>query len=117
MRKILGIAFASMLVLVGLSMTSNAQNTYRHNINRREARQQHRINRGVRSGRITAAERYRLERQQYRTRREEARYRHSGGRLTRSERYRLERRLNRTSRSIYRQRHDRQNYHRRYYRP
>ena len=110
MKTIFSVMLAAAFVLVGLAMTSNAQTRHRWSINHREARQERRIGQGVRSGELTARETYRLERQQLRLNRTEARYRASGDRLTPRERFRLERDLNRTSRSIYRQKHDRQDY-------
>lgn len=112
MKKTIGLIFAALLIVAGLSADSFAQTSrYRsRSINNRERRQQQRIYQGVRTGRLTTRETYRLERQQYRINRTEARYRRSGGRFTWRERYNLQRRLNRSSRSIYRQKHDRQNY-------
>ena len=110
MKKIIGLIFAALLLVAGLSMDSFAQTRYRRNINARERRQQQRIYQGVRSGSLTRRETYRLERQQVNLRRTEARYRRSGGGLSWRERRNLQRRENRTSRVIYRQKHDRQHY-------
>lgn len=109
MKKIVGLIFASLFILGGLVIDSSAQ-TSRQTINARQNRQQRRIYRGVRSGRLTGREAVRLERRQMAIRRTEARYRRSGGGLSMSERRRLQRRLNRTNRSIYRQKHDKQYY-------
>ena len=111
MKKTLGLIFASLLITVGFSADILAQRYYgQRSVDSRQRRQQQRIYNGVRSGRLTRAELYRLQRQQYRLARTESRYRRSGGGLSWRERYYLQRRLNRTSRSIYRQKHDRQNY-------
>ena len=77
-------------------------------IDQRQDRQQHRIHRGIGSGALNARETYRLERQQGRIARFEARSRADGPGLTWRERYRLERMQDRASRNIYRQKHDRQ---------
>ena len=77
-------------------------------INQRQERQQQRIFRGIGSGELNARETYRLERQQARINRYEARSRADGGGLGWRERYRLERMQDRASRNIYRQKHDRQ---------
>ena len=77
-------------------------------INQRQAHQQHRIYNGVASGQLTSREMVRLERQQARIARYEARSRRDGPGLTGRERTRLERMQDRASRNIYRQRHDRQ---------
>ena len=76
-------------------------------INNRERRQQRRIRHGVRSGSLTRREAARMERQQARTHRLEARAK-SDGKVTATERARLQARENRTSRHIYRQKHDAQ---------
>jgi hypothetical protein len=106
MTKILSVMLAAVFVLIGLSVTSNAQTRHPRGINQREARQQRRIAQGVKSGELTAKETYRLEKEQVRLRNLEGRLRDSGDRLTPKERARLERDLNRASRDIYRQKHD-----------
>lgn len=117
MKKITGLIFAALLVISGLAATSFAQTKSHHpySINHRETRQQRRIRQGIRSGELTAKETYKLEKQQYKLRRTEARYRRSGNGLTWKERYKLQRQENRTSRSIYRQKHDKQDYNKKRY--
>ncbi len=111
MKKLIGLTFAAMLIVAGLSADSPAQTRrYPHNIERRENRQQNRINQGIRSGSLNRRETYRLERQQSRIDRTEDRFRSSGGKLTNRERGILERRYNRASRNIYHQKHDAQHY-------
>lgn len=110
MKKIIGLIFASLMIIAGLSADSAAQTKHRSwSVNSRESRQQRRIYQGARSGSLTAKETYRLERQQAQIRRQEAKYRRSGNGLSARERYRLEHRLNQTNRRIYSQKHDRQN--------
>ena len=76
-------------------------------VDQRHYDQQRRIDQGVRSGALTGHEARRLERQQGRIDRTEARMRHrNGGYLTGAQRARLERRENHASRAIYRQKHD-----------
>ena len=97
--------FAAMALSVGAlasAMPAEAR------INQRQGNQQQRIWRGVGNGELTARETYRLERQQGRIARYEARSRADGPGLTYRERYRLERMQDRASRNIYRQKHDRQ---------
>lgn len=74
---------------------------------RRQERQDERIEQGVASGELTAAEQQRLENQQARNDRREARFK-SDGRVTAGERVRLQRAENRSSRAIRRQKHDAQ---------
>ncbi len=113
MKKLIGLTFAAMLIVVGLSANSSAQTRHRrypHNLERREDRQQDRINQGIGSGSLNRRETYHLEKQQARIDRTEDRFRSSGGKLTNRERGILERRYNRASRNIYHQKHDAQRY-------
>ena len=77
----------------------------RHSINARQREQQRRISQGIENGSLSRREAGRLEREQYRFGREEARLRQGG--LTTRERDRLEDQQDRMSRQIYRQKHDR----------
>jgi len=99
------IPFLALLLFISAGAAS-AQS--RWNINGRERHQQRRIYNGVRSGELTGRETYRLEREQVRINRQEARFRRSGDGLSPRERLRLEREQNRASRDIYRQKHDNQ---------
>jgi hypothetical protein len=74
-------------------------------IDRRGMNQQHRIHQGLRSGRVTPGEFRRLEHQQGRIHRVEARMR-ADGHLNRHERARLNRMENHASRNIYRYNHN-----------
>lgn len=112
MKKTIGLVFAAMMFVAGFSIDAFAQRAYQprpRTIDARQNRQQTRIYQGIRSGKLTRAESYRLQRQQYNTYRAESTYRSSGGRFTEAERRNIQRRLDRSSRSIYRQKHDRQN--------
>lgn len=82
-------------------------NTSLPQLERREARQQRRIYRGIRNGSLNRREARHLERREAKLNRDEARAR-ADGRVTWRERRRLNRELNRDSRRIYRQKHDRQ---------
>ena len=76
-------------------------------INQRRANQQHRIGQGIQSGRLNARQGARLERREASIGRTEHHMRRAdGGRLTRADRVKLNHRLNRTSRAIYRDKHD-----------
>lgn len=111
MKKITTLIFAALFAVFCFATTDFAQTkSHPYSINHREQRQQKRIRQGIKSRELTAKETYRLEKQQYKLRRTEAKYRRSGGRLTWRERYKLQRQLNRSSRTIYRQKHDRQDY-------
>lgn len=77
-------------------------------VNRRQDMQQHRIDRGVRSGELTRSEAYRLQHQQNRIARTEERMRYSGGGLSNRERNRLSNLQNRAGANIRRQKNDRQ---------
>ena len=119
MKKLLGVIFASLAVVCGLSATSFAQRSqtssvaqdrrfHHRNINQRQENQQDRIAQGIKSGGLTPREAARLERQETHINRVESRYRKSGNGLSPSERARLQRDLNRESRRINQQRHDHQ---------
>jgi Flp pilus assembly protein TadB len=98
--------FLVLTFLAAVGIATFAQ-TATPSVDNRERRQQKRIRRGVKSGSLTRHEAARLERQQARTRRLEAKAK-SDGKVTRRERARLQHRENRTSRHVYRQKHDAQ---------
>ena len=79
-------------------------------INQRQARLNHRINQGVRTGALTWREARRLRHRSARLAWLEQRYRRSGHGLSAWERRDLNRRFDGLSRSIRAQRHDRQRY-------
>lgn len=108
MRRILGISFGLLLVLVCFSQDATAQ--HRRGINDRQQNQRQRIGQGVRSGELTARETVRLAREQVQINRMEQRFRASGDGLSTRERVRLQHELNQASWHIYRQKHDRQDY-------
>ena len=76
-------------------------------VNRRQHRQQARIEQGVKSGELTPRETHRLKAEQRAIRHEERAYK-ADGQLTGRERADLHRDLNAASRDIYRQKHDEQ---------
>lgn len=101
MRKQIGIAAAvGMLAALATAVPAEAR------INQRQNHQQVRIANGISKGSITAREAVRLESQQVRIARYEARSRADGGGLNRAERIRIEAKQDRASRNIYRQKHD-----------
>ena len=77
------------------------------NIDKREANQQRRIDKGLNSGQLTAPEANRLERRADRLEKHEARAK-SDGVVTPQERARLQHEANRNSREIRRETHDKQ---------
>lgn len=99
MKKTARVLIAAVFVL-GLSAVSMA------GINRREYREQQRINQGIRSGELTRREAGRLESGLARIKTDERFARMTGGGISPRERARLDREMNRESRSIYRQKHD-----------
>ena len=102
MKRIVSILLSAMFVLA-LGISVSAQKT--PSVDRREHRQQKRINQGAKSGELNRREAARLEAQQARTKRLEAKAK-SDGKVTVKERARLQHRENKTSRRIYRQKHD-----------
>jgi hypothetical protein len=103
MRKISSFLIVAVFVL-GASSVSMAGSRV---INRREYREQKRINQGIRSGELTRREARVLEGRLARIRIDE-RFAKADGHLSYRERARLNRELNRESRDIYRQKHDSQ---------
>jgi hypothetical protein len=75
-------------------------------IQNRINRQEYRVYQGVKNGSISAQEYKRIDRRVDSIEAARLRQIKSGGKLTAAEKYRLNRRLNNTSRSIYRDRHD-----------
>ena len=117
MKKIIGLFFAAVVMVCGLSTISNAQSGYKPRVwqvNKRQSYQEKRINKGIYSGELTLREAARLTREQAQINRLEQRFRNSGGRLSAAERVRLAREQNQASRHIYRQKHDKQDYPRSY---
>ena len=97
---------AALTAAVMLASAAQAQS-----VNQREGRQQARIDQGVASGRLTAGEAVRDERQQGRIDATEARMRaNNGGRLSYNQRTRLEHRQDRASAHIYRSKHNGRHY-------
>ncbi len=108
MKKLLTAALVTILsasTVLGLASNASA-GTYSPRIDRREANQQNRINRGIRSGALTPRETFRLQRQQANINAQEARFK-SDGNLSKRERGVLRNRLNRSSQNIYRAKHNR----------
>lgn len=103
-KRIQMAALCGVLVL-GLAAVAVAGPTDDPGIQRREQRQERRIDQGVKSGRLTPAEAGRLDAQQARIRQREERMK-AKGRLTHRDRVRLARAQHRASRNIYRKKHN-----------
>lgn len=99
---------------LGATFVTAIPTTAQAQVNHRQWEQQRRIHQGARNGELTRREYYRLQRQQGRIARYEARSRWDGGGLSRYERARLDRMQDRANRNIRWQKHDRQD--RRYHR-
>jgi len=95
------------LLVAALAITSiaEAQQTHTKVIDQRHRRQEARITAGVRSGRLTRSEAYRL-RQRERKLKYDERMAKADGHITRAERRHLRREENRISRSIARETHN-----------
>jgi hypothetical protein len=96
------------IAAIALTLSGGAAFAGQRNINKREARQQHRIAEGIENGSLTPRETAQLERQEARINALEAKDRRSGGGLSVRERAELNRLLNLESHRIYRQKHDAQ---------
>lgn len=75
-------------------------------LNNRLERQERRIYNGVKNGSITPKEYKRLEKREDKLEAARLRAIHSGGKLTPAEKHRLNHRLNNTSQAIYRAKHN-----------
>jgi len=100
--KLKTVVMVAGMMMAGVVM---AQNT--PNLDKREARQQQRIDQGVASGQLNARETNRLDKREAKLAADEAAAK-SDGTVTRAERRKLQREANRDSRAIHRQKHDAQ---------
>ena len=96
------LAAALGLAFCGAALAQNADQTIQRDVN-----QQQRIEQGLKSGQLTTHEAARLEREQAKIERDQARAMRDG-KLSPAEKARLEREQNRASRDIYREKHDAQ---------
>ncbi len=102
MKRAIAVVVA-VIVCAGFVFAQQQDNTPR--VDKREARQQKRINQGVKSGQLTPQEAARLERQQAKIKNDEAKAK-ANGKVTPKERAKLTREQNRASRNIYRKKHN-----------
>ena len=98
---------AGMLPVSGFAAAKNAARPKTPAIDKREHNQQERIRQGIKSGELTRRETIRLEEQEAKIRVNE-KFAKADGKITPAERERLEKELNRSSRNIYDQKHDNQ---------
>jgi DNA repair exonuclease SbcCD nuclease subunit len=104
--KTLAIGATMALACIGaFAQAASAPATPR--VDKREVRQEKRIEQGVASGQLTARETRKLGREQTAIQKTEAKAK-SDGQVTKSERKRLTRMQNRASQDIYQQKHDAQ---------
>jgi hypothetical protein len=97
---------ARTVAVVSLGLALSSAPAFAQTINKRQARQQHRIAEGIENGSLTPRESATLERQEARINALEAKDRKSGGGLSPKEREQLNRLLNSESHKIYKQKHD-----------
>ncbi len=98
------ILLAAVLIAIGSSVIVSAQTTP-PNVDKRERRQQARIHEGVKSGMLTPGETRRLEARESKINADEMKVK-SDGKVTLAERRKLQRELNRASRKMYRLKHN-----------
>jgi len=98
---------AGMLPVSGFAAAKNTARSKNPAMNQRQHNQQERIRQGIRSGELTRREAVRLEEQEAKIRANE-KFANSDGKISPAERARLEKELNRTSQNIYQQKHDHQ---------
>lgn len=110
MNRILSLGIASLLGVSALVSSTCAEPAeakwWKQRANKRQCYQQNRINGGVGNGTLTAREARRMEKQQRKLAKREARMRASGNGLNRKEARRLEKQQDQLSKNIYRQKHD-----------
>ena len=107
MRNATFTSVAVITAALAFSSAAFAQSNQTPGLDRREARQESRIQEGRASGELTRREAARLEAREARLRADEAAAK-ADGRVTMRERQRLQGEANRDSARIYRQKHDRQ---------
>ena len=98
---------AGIVPVSGLAAAKSAIRSKTPVINEREHNQHDRIRQGIKSGELTRREAVRLEEQEARIRANE-KFAKSDGKISPAERARLEKELHRTSENIYEQKHDQQ---------
>ncbi len=101
---------ATAALALGLTVSAFAQSGTSGNtprIDKRQVKQQQRIDQGVQSGQLTPTEQQHLENREARIASDEAAAK-ADGRVTKKERAHLTREENHASKAIYRQKHDRQ---------
>ena len=104
MKKSIGIFFASICVIFGLSVIASAQ-TNSPGVNKRQKNQQKRIYNGVNNGSISGKEYKVLQTQQIKTQRAKKRAK-SDGNVSPKERANLHKRQNKNNRTIFRAKHN-----------
>jgi hypothetical protein len=109
MKTIVAATFASLIAVSAFAQTTvpPAPNTNTPRIDKREARQDARIDQGVASGQLNAKETARLEKGEQRIENAEAKAK-ADGNVTKKERAKLTKMQNTESKRIYRQKHDKQ---------
>jgi hypothetical protein len=96
---------AVVILLVGLMAGAAFAQTKSPRVDRRERRQQARINEGVKSGELTGPEAAKLEAQQQKIKQDELKAK-ADGTLSPAERMKLKREQNHASRKIFRKKHN-----------
>jgi hypothetical protein len=96
---------ALVVLLIGLMAGAVVAQTKSPRVDRRERRQQARIEEGVKSGELTGKEAAKLESQQQKIERDEMKAK-ADGTLSPAERMKLKREQNRASKRIYKKKHN-----------
>jgi len=98
---------AGILPASGFASAKNTASSKTPVIHERQHNQQNRIRQGIKSGELTRREAVRLEEQEAKIRVNE-KFAKSDGKISPAERARLEKELHKTSENIYQQKHDNQ---------
>jgi hypothetical protein len=107
MRHLKTFAVGATMAIACIGAFAQAASAATPGVDKREARQDNRIQQGVASGQLNARETYRLEREQAAINKAEAKAK-ADGTVTKHERKRLHKMQNHASHDIYKQKHDAQ---------
>ena len=97
--------FAASLILAAFTLPAFAQNASTPNLDQRQANQEKRIDNGVKSGQLTAKETANLEKRETKLETDKQAAK-ADGKVTKAERNKLQREANRDSRKIHRKKHN-----------
>lgn len=106
-NKLIAIAITGLLTATAFGDTTTTPTKRPHHIQQRKHNQQARIHEGVKSGELTKGEAKHIEKQEHALNKEERQMRkENGGKLTAADRAKLNRQQNHLSKEIYKDKHN-----------